>query len=98
MQRLTHRPSAVVVTVAGLAALTALVGTIGADARWLAALGGAIVSRGSIPDGVPFATAPSGDWANVPVLGELIFHALESAGGVRLLLLAQVVAVAAAMG
>jgi hypothetical protein len=79
------------------AALTAVAGTIGADARWLPALGRIIVDRGSIPDGVPFASAPSSGWHNVPVLAELILHWLTSLGGDHALLAAQVVAVAAAL-
>jgi hypothetical protein len=75
-------------------ALAAVAGAIGADARWLPALGRLIVDRGGIPDGVPYASAPSAGWHNVPVLAELILHWLESAAGDRGLLLAQVVAVA----
>jgi hypothetical protein len=75
----------------------ALLTTIGADARWLAALGREIVDRGSIPSGVPYAAAPSVDWVNVPVLGELIFHGLQTLGGDRGLLLAQLVAGTAAL-
>jgi hypothetical protein len=78
-------------------ALVAVAGTIGADSRWLAALGGEIVRRGSIPDGVPFASAPTMNWPNVPVLGELIFHFLTSSLGTHGLLLAQFVAVACAL-
>ena len=77
-------------------AISALLGAVAADARWLAALGGYVVQHGSIPDFVPFAAAPSHDWANVPVLAELIFHALDTAGGDRALVAAQVVAVATA--
>jgi hypothetical protein len=75
----------------------ALLTTIGADARWLAALGREIVERGSIPSGVPYAAAPSVDWVNVPVLGELIFHGLQALGGDRGLLVAQLVAGTAAL-
>jgi hypothetical protein len=71
----------------------ALLGSVGADARWLAALGRTIISQGSIPSGVPYAAAPSVDWVNVPVLGELVFHALQVVGGDRGLLLGQLVAV-----
>jgi hypothetical protein len=39
------------------AALAAVVGTIGADARWLPALGKIIVDRGRIPNGIPWAGA-----------------------------------------
>jgi hypothetical protein len=79
------------------AALAAIAGTIGADARWLAALGRIIVDRGEIPDGIPYASAPSTGWHNVPVLAELILRGLTSVPGDRGLLLAQVVAVAAAL-
>ena len=79
------------------AALAAVAGTIGADARWLAALGRIIVDRGSIPHGVPYASAPSRGWHNVPVLAELILRGLTSVAGDRGLLAAQVVAVAAAL-
>jgi hypothetical protein len=79
-------------------ALAAIAGTIGADARWLPALGALIVDRGGIPDGVPWASAPSAGWHNVPVLAELILHWLESAAGDRGLLLAQVGAVAVGLG
>jgi hypothetical protein len=67
---------------------------VGADARWLAALGARIVHVGSIPASIPYAAAPSHDWANVPVLGELIFHGLDALGGDRALIAAQAVAVA----
>jgi hypothetical protein len=79
------------------AAVAAVAGTIGADARWLAALGRIIVDRGEIPRGVPFASAPSAGWHNVPVLAELILRGLTSAAGDRGLLAAQVVAVAVAL-
>ncbi len=75
----------------------ALLGSVGADARWLAALGRTIVERGSIPAGVPYAAAPSVDWVNVPVLGELVFHALQVVGGDRGFLVAQLIAVTAAL-
>src|SRR5262245_21350977 len=70
---------------------------VGADARWLAALGRGIVHAGSIPTSIPYAAAPSHDWANVPVLGELIFHALATLGGDRALVIAQALAVAATL-
>lgn len=76
------------------ASACALLGSVGADARWLAALGRVIAAHGSIPSGIPYAAAPSHDWVNVPVLGELAFHALQGLGGDRALVVAQVVAVA----
>jgi hypothetical protein len=84
-------------TVAVIVALAALLGKIGADARWLAALGHVIVARGSIPSGVPFAAAPTAHWPNALVLAELIFDGLERAFGDRGLMLAQLAAVAAAV-
>jgi hypothetical protein len=78
-------------------AVVAIAGTVGADSRWLAALGREIVQRRAIPHGVPFASAPTGDWPNVPVLAELSFHFLDSSLGMRGLLLAQVLAVTAAL-
>jgi hypothetical protein len=74
--------------------LIALVATVGADARWLAALGRIIVARDSVPHGVPFAASPTNHWPNTLVLAELIFHGLESAFGDRGLIAAQIVAVA----
>jgi hypothetical protein len=79
------------------AGVCALLATVGADARWLAALGRAIAAHGSIPVGVPYAAAPSGDWVNAPVLGELVFHGLQALGGDRGLVLAQVVATTTAL-
>ncbi len=73
-------------------AFVAMLGAVGADARWLAALGGLIVEAGGIPDGVPFAAAPSAGWPNVPALAELILHALDAAFGDRGFVLAQVAA------
>src|SRR5438128_4876172 len=75
----------------------ALLGSVGADARWLAALGRTIIAQGSVPSGIPYAAAPSADWVNVPVLGELVFHALQVAGGDRGFLIAQVLAATAAL-
>jgi hypothetical protein len=95
-----HRPQSSRLTwlaVALGAGACALLGSIGADARWLAALGRTIVTQGSIPTGVPYAASPSVDWVNVPVLGELVFHAMQAVGGDRGLLLAQLVAATAAL-
>lgn len=79
-------------------AVVALIGRVGADARWLAALGRVIASRHSIPAGIPFAPEASSHWPNVPVLAELTFHWLEGAFGDRGLMLAQLTAVAGALG
>ena len=76
--------------------LAGLLSVVGADSRWLAALGAAIVRAGRIPHGVPFAVAPTGHWPNVPVLAELLFHGLLTVGP-RGLLAAQLAAVAIAL-
>ncbi|MEO9173874.1 MAG: hypothetical protein ABI317_00065, partial [Gaiellales bacterium] len=72
---------------------TALISAVAADARWLVALGHEIVARGGIPQGVPFASASTRGWHNVPVLAELAFNGLYSLAGARGLQLAQVAAV-----
>src|SRR5438093_2267761 len=79
------------------ATLCASTAELGADSRWLAALGRTIVHAGAIPASIPYAAAPSRDWVNVPALGEIVFHWLEAMGGDRGLLLAQAVAVTAAL-
>ena len=83
--------------VAAGSSLCVAAAAVGADARWLAALGGAIVHAGRIPSSVPYAAAPSHDWVNVPVLGELVFHWLVAAGGDRALVIAQAVGVGATL-
>jgi hypothetical protein len=85
-----------VAAIALIIALCALTSLIGADSQWLAALGHAIVARHGIPDGVPFAAAPSAGWPNPLALAELIFYGLEQAAGARGLMLAQLLAVAIA--
>ena len=81
---------------AAVIALVAVVGSVGADARWLVAMGGIVVEGGSIPDSVPYASAASSGWHNVPVLAELAFYGLHTAFGDHGLLLAQLAAVTAA--
>ncbi len=78
-------------------AACALAAKIGADARWLAAIGAQIVHARAIPAAVPYAAAPSHGWHDAPALGQLVFHGLEALLGDRGLVLAQVVAVAAAL-
>src|SRR5436190_14863089 len=77
-------------------AVASVAGTIGPDARWLPALGRAILRASALPHGVPYASASSSGWHNVPVLAELTFHGLQASLGVRGLLAAQVAAVALA--
>ena len=80
-----------------VASLVAAAAVIGADARWLAAIG-AVVARGTLPHSLPFATAPTSGWHDVPALAELVFHALEAAFGDRGLLLLNTIAVASGFG
>jgi hypothetical protein len=85
------------VVVALITGLAGASGSVGADARWLAALGNTIAARGAVPHGIPFAAASSAHWANALVPAELAFHWLESAFGDRGLMIAQMLAVAVAM-
>ena len=80
------------IAVAGAGAVASALGAVGADSRWLAALGREIVETRAIPEGVPFAAAASSEWPNVLVLAELAFRSLHLLGE-RGFLLAQVVAV-----
>lgn len=96
--RISSEGVALAACVGGVLAVAALAGRVGADARWLAALGHVIASHGSIPAGVPFAPRSSAHWPNVPVLAELIFSWLESLMGDRGLFVAQLVAVGVAVG
>jgi len=84
------------VAVAVLSAFLALVTAVGADSRWLAAVGRAAFTHHSIPDRIPYAAAPSAGWPNVPALGELLFYGFSALGD-RGLLLAQLLAVAGAL-
>ena len=85
------------VVIALITGLIAILATVGADARWLAALGRIIVTHRSIPDGLPFAAAPTGNWPNTLVIAEVTFDGLERALGDRGLLVAQLIAVALAL-
>jgi hypothetical protein len=93
--RVESRLSFLAVAVASTAC--AAVAAVGADARWLAAIGGVIVAVGHVPASIPYAAASSHGWANVPVLGELVFHWLDALGGDRALVIAQAVSVALAL-
>ncbi len=75
------------------AAVCALGAHVGADARWLAAIGNAIFQTHAVPHSIPYASAPALAWHDAPALGQLVFHALEALLGDRGLILAQVVAV-----
>jgi hypothetical protein len=92
-----HRVERIAALAAGAAAAlvpAAVFGMIGADSRWLAALGRYVWSHGAVPAGVPYASASSHGWQNVPVLAELVFHGLQQGLGDRGLLVAQLIAMA----
>jgi hypothetical protein len=86
----------VVSTLGAAVVLAAAVSIVGSDALWLTALGDRIRQSGSIPDGIPFAAAPSADWVNTTVLGQLVFSLAHEAGSLGVVV-AQVVAVAAVL-
>lgn len=90
-----RRPATLVV-IGVLALLLGLTSVVGADFLWLVALGEDIISHGRIPDGVPFAAAPSGGWPNVLVLAELGLALLWRAGPTSALVLAVLVAIGTA--
>ena len=61
----------------------ASLGLVGADALWLVPLGRE-VAHGHLPGSIPFATAASGGWHDVPALGQLVFWAgYHALGGIR---------------
>ncbi|GAB3886533.1 hypothetical protein [Terrabacter terrigena] len=64
--------------VAGLASYLAPRVLVGADTKWMVALGEHVAASGSVPTGVPFAAADTAGWPNVPALGELLMYAANS--------------------
>jgi hypothetical protein len=88
--------SPLVLAVTAVVAVAALTSPIGADFRWAGALGRVLLHTGTIPDGVPFATAPSRGWPNTTVAAEVITAGAMNALGDRGLYLLQVSAVAIA--
>lgn len=88
-----QRTPAAVVSALGLVAVFAsAVTVIGSDALWLPAMGDHIWSTWSIPRGIPFAAAPSGNWVNTTVLGQLVLSGAYL-GGSQGVVMAQVLAV-----
>lgn len=84
--------------VAALAAAVAALGVIGSDALWLIPLGHE-VAHGHLPGSIPFATAPTHGWHDVPAGAELVFWAIYRAlGGLRGIVVAQSAAVAVGFG
>ncbi|GAA2018626.1 hypothetical protein GCM10009740_03150 [Terrabacter terrae] len=81
-----------VVVALGIAGLVgSAVTVVGSDALWLSALGDHIWAGGAIPSGIPYGAAPSREWVNTTVLGQLLLSALHGQGSLGLVI-AQVVA------
>lgn len=94
-RRLAARAPLALAVLAGL--LVVLLGRVGGDARWLGVLGRIIATTHRVPDGIPFAAAPSAGWPNVPVLAELLLSLPQGLDGDRGLLLVQALAVVGAL-
>lgn len=74
-------------TAAALVAVAVFVSlflVMGADLLWLVPLGHHVLETGQVPDGVPFAAAPTAGWPNVLVLAEVVMAGLHVAGPVPL--------------
>ena len=82
--------------VAGLTAFLSLFVMVGADCYWLVAMGDHIAGEGRVPDGIPFAAAPTDGWPNVLVLAQLWMAGLHG-GGDAALPLTQIVVDAVAL-
>src|SRR5512142_3399004 len=85
------------IAAAFVGAIAAASAHVGADARWLAALGAAIVHAGGIPHAVSYAAAASSGWHDAPALGQLVFHGAEALLGDKGLVLLNGVAVGVAL-
>jgi hypothetical protein len=84
--------------VVALAVFVASNGLIGADALWLVSLGHEVADW-HLPGSVPWATAPTSGWHDVPALGQLVFYLADRAlGGYRGLVVAQALAAAVGFG
>jgi hypothetical protein len=91
---MARTPDPVVWAVGALAGLVGALGVIGTDALWLVPLGHEI-AHGHLPSSIPFATAPTSGWQNVPAAAEFLFWgAYQVFGGTRGLVVAQVAAAA----
>lgn len=78
-----HSWGAVGVSLVSCGLLIALLTVIGADLMWLVALGDDVRRTGALPDGVPFAAAPSEGWPPLLVAAEValsLIHELGLAG------------------
>ncbi len=91
-------PDPAILAVAAVAGLVGALGVVGADALWLVPLGHEL-AHGHLPRSIPFATAASSGWHDVPAAAQLVFWALYHAlGGARGLVVAQVLAAAIGFG
>ena len=67
-------------TIGLAAAFMGMASLVGADCLWLVALGDHILRERALPDGLPFAAAPSDGWPNVLVLAEVLLALVHRAG------------------
>jgi hypothetical protein len=84
-------------TATALAAALVSLGLVNTDSLWMVRLGG-LVAHGHLPSSLPFATAPTAGWHDVPALAELVFWSSDSLLGERGLVLLQVLAAIVAWG
>src|SRR4249919_1614701 len=72
-------PLAEMVVAAWLVLIAGLV-LLGADLLWVVALGDLVRADLSIPNGVPFASAPQTDWPNPVVLAQVVLSLVHAGG------------------
>jgi len=85
---LARAPWAVTAAAAALVSL----GVVGTDLRWMVPLG-RLVAHGHLPGSLPFASAQTSGWHDVPALAELLAWSMFSLLGERGLILLQLGAV-----
>lgn len=85
------------VAVALWAVLVAAFVTLGSDLLWVVTLGDLVRDTGSVPDGIPFASAPQGGWHNPIVVAEVLLSLVHAMGPLALAAL-QVGLVATTLG
>lgn len=66
--------------IGGGAVVVARTLVVGADYLWAPALGERILTAGAVPAGLPFAAAPTGQWPNVGVLGQVLLALVSRLG------------------